>query len=182
MLKMRMFMKLHFSLLLTGIVGCFGLIHAEDNLGHEPSSMRKDGNEIIVGAPATYVETDMSDAVETVRPFVELQPSYVVLGKEDTAKKEEEEPALEPMVLAGTGAAVAGAGTAVAGLFGAPILLAIGALLLVASAVLTTIGWKKIKSEPKKYRGEKFAIANFIIIGVIGVAASFYALYLLFVV
>ena len=44
----------------------------------------------------------------------------------------------------------------------------------------TAIGWKKIKADPKKFKGEKFALANYIIIGVIGVLSSFYLVWLLF--
>lgn len=181
MLNMQFQMRTIFPLLFVGFLLLTDQVFADVAIGHQPSTMEQNGEAPAVGEAVFYVESDLSDAVMMIEEKEQVQQLTTAIGKEDTSKKEEE-PALEPMVLAGTGAAAAGAGTAVAGLFAAPILIAIGALLLVASAVLTTIGWKKIKAEPKKYRGEKFAIANFIIIGVIGVAASFYALYLLFAV
>lgn len=163
---------------------CIGFsgLYAEELVGNQPSSIDKSADYSAGSNTVVYVETDMSTpgaVINADNTFIDAVDAVV---KEDTGKKEEQEPVLEPMVLAGTGAAVAGAGVAVAGMFAAPILLAIGALLLIASALLTSKGWKKIKAEPKKYKGEKFAIANFIIIGVLGVAASFYALYLLFMV
>ena len=98
----------------------------------------------------------------------------------DEKDSTEVEPKLEPLVVAGTGLAVAGLGAAVAGIFGAPILFAAAALLLAGCAFVTAIGWKKIKADPKKFKGEKFALANYIIIGVIGVLSSFYLVWLLF--
>jgi len=109
-----------------------------------------------------------------------LVPAYDTAEK-DTTKKEEE-PKPEPMVLGGAAAVAAGTGLAVAGAFGSPVLLLIAALCFAGGAFLTALGWKKIKAEPKKYSGEKIAIANYIVIGVIGVLASFYSLYILFTV
>ena len=102
-------------------------------------------------------------------------------AEKDTTKKEEE-PKPEPMVLGGAAAVAAGTGLAVAGAFGAPGLLLVAALCFAGGALLTALGWKKIKAEPKKYSGEKIAIVNYIVIGVIGVLASFYSLYILFTV
>ncbi|MBP8915619.1 MAG: hypothetical protein KBF51_09295 [Chitinophagales bacterium] len=98
----------------------------------------------------------------------------------DEKDSTEVEPKLEPLVVAGTGLALAGVGAAVAGIFGMPILFAVAALLFGGSAFVTMIGWKKIKADPKKFKGEKFALANYIIIGVIGVLSSFYLVWLLF--
>ncbi len=98
----------------------------------------------------------------------------------DEKDSTEVEPKLEPLVIAGTGLALAGVGAAVAGIFGMPILFAVAALLFGGSAFVTMIGWKKIKADPKKFKGEKFALANYIIIGVIGVLSSFYLVWLLF--
>ncbi len=98
----------------------------------------------------------------------------------DDTDSTETEPKLEPLVLSGTATAILGVGAGVAAVFAAPILFAAAGLLLVASAFLTSFGWKRIKKEPKKFKGEKFAVANYVIIGLVGVAASFYLLYLLF--
>ena len=92
----------------------------------------------------------------------------------------ETEPTLQPLVLIGTATAVIGLGAAVAGALFSPILLAVAGGLFIISALVTAIGWKKIKKDPKKYKGEKFATASYLIIGLVGVVASFYLLYLLF--
>lgn len=112
---------------------------------------------------------------------MDLMPPSFQKAEKDTTKKEEE-PKPEPMVLGGAAAVAAGTGLAVAGAFGSPVLLLIAALCFAGGAFLTALGWKKIKAEPKKYSGEKIAIANYIVIGVIGVLASFYSLYILFTV
>ena len=112
---------------------------------------------------------------------VENSPLSVPLPevKEDTAK-EEEEPVLQPLVLAGSGAMLIGTGAAVGGIFGSPILFLVSLLFFAGGAWLTAIGWKKIKAEPKKYKGEKIAVINYLVMGIIGVTASFYSLYILF--
>ncbi len=123
-----------------------------------------------------------AESVTEVETKLESKPLDLIIpiSIKDEKDSTKVEPKLEPLVLAGTGLAVAGLGAAVAGIFGAPILFAVAALLLAGSAFVTAIGWKKIKADPKKFKGEKFALANYIIIGVIGVLSSFYLVWLLF--
>jgi MFS superfamily sulfate permease-like transporter len=61
-----------------------------------------------------------------------------------------------------------------------PFTIWIPVALLAASAIITAIGWRRIKNEPKKYKGEKLAVLNYLVIGIIGVAASVYLIWLLF--
>lgn len=115
---------------------------------------------------------------EIINTFDYTSANQLILKEsEDTTKVE---PKFEPLVLGGTATAVGGLALGLAGLFGAGVLLIAGAALLIISAIITMIGWKKIKAEPKKFKGEKLALLNYIIIGISGVAASFYLLYLLF--
>ena len=97
-------------------------------------------------------------------------------GKDSTKTK----PVLQPLVIAGTALAIAGTGAAVAAVFGSGWLWLATIILFAASALITMVGWKKIKQEPKKYSGSKFAVATYLIIGLIGTAASVYLLFLLF--
>ncbi len=122
-------------------------------------------------------ETLSRNDIQSDYAYLNSIPEFSVKEKEDTTKVE---PKFEPLVLGGTATAVGGLALGLLGLTGTGILLLIGAGLLIVSAVITMIGWKKIKADPKKLKGEKLAILNYIIIGLCGVAASFYLLYLLF--
>lgn len=90
------------------------------------------------------------------------------ITEEDTT---EEEPVLHPLVLAGaavTGAAIISGviiGLTALNLFFIPI------VLLAAGAALTTIGYKQIKIDPKKYKGEKLALAVYYSLVPIGLFA-----------
>lgn len=113
------------------------------------------------------------------QPYETLKGPEITFVKEDTTEKEEE-PVLQPLILAGSGAIAVGTGLGIAGVFSAPILIGIALLFFAAGAWLTAIGWRKLKDEPKKYKGEKIAIINYLVMGILGVAASFYSLYVLF--
>ncbi len=162
--------KLH--LLLIGLF-CFSAVTYAENFdinGNQPSGLVADTTVVQQGNDF-YVE---SNVAETQLPEISVLPI------KDEKDSTEVEPKLEPLVLSGSGAVAAGVGVGVAAIFGAPILFVVAALLLGLGAFLTAKGWKKIKADPKKFKGEKIAIANYLVIGLVGVAASFYLLYWLF--
>jgi hypothetical protein len=104
----------------------------------------------------------------TVQKWDTFYAPDTTITEEDTI---EEEPVLHPMVLAGaavTGAAIV-SGVIIAltalNLFFIPI------VLLAAGAALTTIGYKQIKIDPKKYKGEKLALAVYYSLVPIGLFA-----------
>lgn len=140
--------------------------------GNEPSGMNTENN------TTTELSNEVFNAEIFISPTKGL--NIAVVTAEEKTDSTEVEPTLEPLVLGGAGAVLLGVGAAVAAPFVAPILFLAAILLFGVGAFLTAKGWKKIKAEPKKYKGEKIAIANYLVIGLIGVAASFYLLYLLF--
>ncbi|MEZ5014472.1 MAG: hypothetical protein R2794_09290 [Chitinophagales bacterium] len=133
---------------------------------------------------ATGLLQSIADAPEQQVTFSALSlPEYPLLSlKTDTSKTDTTEikPVIQPMVLTGTGTVVLGTAAAAIGFLSAPVLIPLAAILLLGSCFLTGWGWRKIKEDPKKYKGEKLAAANYLIVGLVGVAASFYFLYLLF--
>ena len=135
--------------------------------------------ESIIAGYYTASNSELLNEKEINSQFKFQSPSNNLLIKEEEDSTKVE-PKYEPLVLGGTATAVGGLALGLLGLSGAGILLLIGAGLLIVSAIITMIGWKKIKADPKKFKGEKLAIINYIIIGICGVAASFYLLYLLF--
>ncbi len=150
-------------------------VFAENPVAYQPTGL--DTSSIGLQAAPDVVVKGMlgSSAIHTVHaPLASIQPAV----KEDTVK--EEEPVIQPLILAGSGAIAVGTGLGIAGVFGAPILIGIALLFFAAGAWLTAIGWRKLKDEPKKYKGEKIAVINYLVMGIVGVAASFYSLYVLF--
>ncbi len=141
--------------------------------GNEPTGLMVDSSTATANGSDVFYAEPYEDAIGN------LNDSKVIIGEE---KKDstEVEPKLEPLVLGGSAAVLVGVGAAVAAPFVAPILFLGAAVLFALGAFLTAKGWKKIKAEPKKFKGEKIAITNYIIIGLVGVAASFYLLYWIF--
>ncbi len=161
-------------LLLIGLF-CFSAVIFAENVdinGNQPSGLLADTTVVQQGNDF-YVESNVEET---------QLPELSVLPIKDEKDSTEVEPKLEPLVLSGSGAVAAGVGVGVAAIFGAPILFVVAALLLGLGAFLTAKGWKKIKTDPKKFKGEKIAIANYLIIGLVGIAASFYLLYWLFMI
>ena len=144
-----------------------------------PSGLKREMSEsyAVSEEPVFYAKSIFTPQTNNGSKTIDLIIPQTIKDEKDST---EIEPKLEPLVVSGTGLALAGLGVAVAGIFGAPILFVVAALLLAGSALVTALGWKKIKAEPKKFKGEKFAIANYIIIGIIGVLSSFYLIWLLF--
>lgn len=144
---------------------------------HQPSGL--DTTARLSQEPTTdvVVRGIMLEAEPETSP--EMTMPIAVVAKEDTAK-EEEEPVIQPLILAGSGAIAVGTGLGIAGVLGAPVLIVIALLFFAAGAWLTAIGWRKLKDAPKKYKGEKIAVINYLVMGVLGVVASFYSLYILF--
>lgn len=98
---------------------------------------------------------------------------------QDTAKTE---PKLQPLIPAGAGIFAAGiAATAVSVLSGGlSIFIGIGAFVL--GLLLTNWGYKKVKAEPEKWKGEKLALAVYYALIPVGLFLMFYPVYLLFTV
>lgn len=136
--------------------------------GNEPSGLQK-MEQVQPEAEIFYAES--TDAVAN---------GYQIPPIKDEKDSTEIPPKLEPLVLGGSGAVLLGVGAAVAGVVVAPVLFLAALVLLAGGAFLTAKGWKKIKAEPKKFKGEKLAIANYLIIGLVGLAASVYLVYWLF--
>ena len=141
--------------------------------GNEPSGFKADSAAENQSANNIYYAAPFEDAISDLY-------SNRAIAAEEKKDSTEVEPKLEQLVLGGSGAVLIGVGVAVAAPFVAPILFLGAALMFALGAFLTAKGWKKIKAEPKKFKGEKIAITNYLVIGLIGVAASFYLLYLLF--
>jgi len=170
------------SVVLVNTNGCSSLTQtspAENHNSRQPSgfSLELMENYSAIEEPVYFAEAVLANEINRKSQTINLIVPALIKDEKDST---EVEPKLEPLVVSGTGLALAGLGAAVAGIFGAPILFAVAALLLAGSAFVTAIGWKKIKADPKKFKGEKFALANYIIIGVIGVLSSFYLIWLLF--
>lgn len=167
-------------LVIAGLL-CLQFADAEEsNLGSQPSGLIISDQQVVSGDQYVVFE-----AIEEPVSNVVAAPAYIqepVLAVDSNKKEEEPEPSLQPMVIAGSAATLAATGVAVAAVFASPVLFWGALILFAAGAWLTAIGWKKIKAEPKKYKGEKLAVANYLIMGVIAVAASFYSLYILFAV
>lgn len=138
--------------------------------GTEPTGLNQI-EQVSPSAEVFYVETQL---------LSETENAIVLPDVKEEKDSTEIPPKLEPMVLGGSGAVLLGTGAAVAGVFVAPILLLAALVLFGAGAFLTAKGWKKIKENPKLFKGEKLAVANYLVIGVIGVVASFYILYFMF--
>ena len=155
------------------------IVVADDNTlsGNQPSGLMIDTTALQAPANDFYVESIVAEPTIIDAPTEEIKLAIPVKDEKDST---EVEPVLEPLVLAGSGAVAVGLGVGLAAIFGAPILFLVAALFLGAGAFLTAKGWRKIKDEPKKYKGEKIAIANYLVIGLVGIAASFYLLYWLF--
>lgn len=97
--------------------------------------------------------------------------------KEDTT---EQEPKLQPLIPAGAAVFAAGmALTAVSVITGGlSIFIGIGACI--AGLLLTNWGYKKVKAEPEKWKGEKLALAVYYALIPVGLFLMLYPVYLLF--
>ena len=138
--------------------------------GTEPTGLQQ-VEQVSPSAEVFYAETQL---------LPEAGNTIVLPDTKEEKDSTEIPPKLEPMVLGGAGAVLLGTGAAVAGVFTAPVLLLAALVLFGVGAFLTAKGWKKIKENPKLFKGEKLAVANYLVIGVVGVVASFYILYFLF--
>lgn len=171
-LKMVILNKRKFYLSVSALIlFCFCGIKVV--LSNEPSGFKPDTVEAAISGNDVYYAFPVEENIIT-------KTSYETYKSEEKKDTTEVELKLEPMVLGGSGAVFLGVGVAVAAPFVAPILFLGAAVLFALGAFLTAKGWKKIKAEPKKFKGEKIAIANYLVIGLVGVAASFYLLYWIF--
>ncbi|MBC8047836.1 MAG: hypothetical protein H7Y00_13645 [Fimbriimonadaceae bacterium] len=101
----------------------------------------------------------------------------------DSAEEDSiEEPKLHPLIPSGAGLfAIGVAATAVSVLSGGlSIFIGIGAMI--AGILLTNFGYKKVKEDPKKWKGEKLALAVYYTLIPVGLLLMFYPLYLLFLI
>lgn len=124
--------------------------------------------------------TQVKKAPDTINTFysVDLLPENALASLSsdtDTVKK----PVLQPWILGGGIAVTGGVAGSALFLFGF-INVIIPLVFLAAAAVFTVIGLKKLKREPKKYKGNGLANTIFLIIGLLGVGAATFLVYWLF--
>jgi hypothetical protein len=118
--------------------------------------------------PRAYTPGMAFSGTQDIASWDDLYVPDTTVTEEDTTK---EEPVLHPLVLAGasvTGAAVVSGviiGLTAINLFFIPV------ILLAAGAALTTIGYKQVKIDPEKYKGEKLALAVYYALVPIGLFA-----------
>lgn len=97
--------------------------------------------------------------------------------KTDTA---ETEPKLQPLIPAGAGIFAAGMALTAVSVITGGISIFIGIGAFIAGLLLTNWGYKKVKAEPKKWKGEKLALAVYYALIPVGLFLMLYPVYLLF--
>lgn len=119
------------------------------------------------------------------KPAVRLENTFIRYAIDDTTKKadtiKEPEPKLQPLIPAGDAIFALGVGAVAVSVLsgGLSIFIGIGAILL--GLCLTSIGYKKVKKEPKKWKGEKLALALYYALIPVGLFLMLYPVYLLFI-
>jgi len=98
---------------------------------------------------------------------------------EDTV---EEEPKLQPFIPIGAGVFAGGIAVTALGVATGGISIFIGIAAIIAGLLLTNFGYKKVKGDPKKWKGEKFALSIYYLLIPVGLFLMLYPVYLLFLV
>lgn len=100
----------------------------------------------------------------------------------DTVKADttETEPKLQPLIPAGAGVFAAGMALTAVSVITGGISIFIGIGAFISGLLLTNWGYKKVKAEPKKWKGEKLALAVYYALIPVGLFLMLYPVYLLF--
>lgn len=136
----------------------------------------KKGNKTNVMRRDTVLKKDnpaQTDTSANKKQATSSKDTIINKAERDTAK-------LHPLVIAGTGLFAAGIVAGVLTLTGPMISFVIPLVLAVTGIILITLGLKKIKKNPAKYKGDKLALAAYYILALIAAALIFYPVWLLF--
>lgn len=135
----------------------------------------KKGNKTNVIKRDTVLQKDNPGQTDTstTKKQSSLKDTLINKADRDTAK-------LHPLIIAGTGLFAAGIVAGVLTVTGPMISFVIPLALIVTGIILITIGLKKIKKNPAKYKGDKLALAAYYVLALVAAALIFYPVWLLF--
>lgn len=120
------------------------------------------------------------------KAVVSIQKSFIqpyVLLKTDTIKTDSikiEEPKLQPLIPSGAGVYAAGLALTTLSILSGGISILFGIAAIIAGLLLVNWGYKKVKTEPKKWKGEKLALIVYYTLIPVGLFLMLYPVYLLF--
>ncbi|MBC8173785.1 MAG: hypothetical protein H7X71_07760 [Chitinophagales bacterium] len=86
------------------------------------------------------------------------------------------------MIPRGGGVVVAGMAVTALGVLSGGAIIFIGIGAMIAGLLLTNFGYKKVKDDPEKWKGEKVALTVYYLLIPVGLFLMLYPLYLLFII
>jgi len=184
------YLVLVFTVSIVGLSSCSrqvakvaegGLISGKTTAALQPDKL--------AGAKLSSPEPELATLTEAYIPETDVRVSHEAVSAwnsyfdQDTTIVEEDttpEPVMQPLILAGAATTGAGIASTVLLFFGPWSLVLIPLLLIGGGVALTTFGYKKLKIEPEKYKGEKLARAVYYAMVGIGAVAMLIPVWLLF--